>query len=128
VLLPIIVFNEGYSMNKHHFFKNFFYVILYGVIATFFNFILVTLFSLLLVDAGRNIHPGGNLSELSTYSVIFYAACISSKDSGLVLTLLNFKKRPKLYSILFGERILFIIRFQEILNDLIVFSLQKAVN
>ena len=45
VLLPIIVFNEGYSMNKHHFFKNFFYVILYGIIATFFNFIYMALFT-----------------------------------------------------------------------------------
>jgi sodium/hydrogen exchanger-like protein 6/7/sodium/hydrogen exchanger 8 len=90
-------------MNKHHFFKNLFYVILYGVIATLFNFILIFGFSLLLKHAGSIYYPGGNLSQLTTFSIAIYAACISSKDSALVLSFLDFKRTPKLYSILFGE-------------------------
>lgn len=41
VLLPIIVFKEGYGLNKQHFMKNFFYVILYGIFATIFNFMIL---------------------------------------------------------------------------------------
>lgn len=33
-LLPIIVFKEGYCLNKKHFMKNYFYVLIYGIFGT----------------------------------------------------------------------------------------------
>ena len=42
----------------------------------------------------------------STYLVnnlLYYAACITSKDSSVVLSILKFDHHPKLYSILLGE-------------------------
>lgn len=89
-------------MNKHHFFKNFFYVVLYGGFATMLNFIYIALMTIFISEAIKP-HDFGLWSYLTNYSMIFYSACISSKDSTLVLLLLNFKKRPKLFSIMFGE-------------------------
>jgi sodium/hydrogen exchanger-like protein 6/7/sodium/hydrogen exchanger 8 len=42
-LLPIIIFKEGYGLDKKHFMKNIFYVILYGVFGSILNFIFVGL-------------------------------------------------------------------------------------
>ncbi|CAD8045777.1 unnamed protein product [Paramecium primaurelia] len=123
ILLPIIVFKEGYNLNKQHFMKNFFYVVMYGIFGTIFNFIVLAALNYSITNTNifwippqidsQNNNPGN-----SRYASIFYSACISSKDSAVSLSVLEFEHAPKLHSIIFGE---------QILNDVVVFALSKTV-
>ncbi|CAD8054260.1 unnamed protein product [Paramecium primaurelia] len=123
VLLPIIVFKEGYNLNKQHFMKNFFYVILYGIFGTIFNFIILGALTYSVTNSKTFwVPPNQNNQDdtfsNSTYAQIFYASCISSKDSAVSLSVLEFEHAPKLHSIIFGE---------QILNDVVVFAISKTV-
>jgi len=42
--LPCIVFSEGFSMKKRHFFKNFKYIFTYGFLGTILNFLIIMAF------------------------------------------------------------------------------------
>ncbi|CAK72458.1 unnamed protein product (macronuclear) [Paramecium tetraurelia] len=123
VLLPIIVFKEGYNLNKQHFMKNFFYVVLYGIFGTIFNFIVLAALNYSITNTTIFWIPPSKDSQNNTpinsrYASTFYSACISSKDSAVSLSVLEFEHAPKLHSIIFGE---------QILNDVVVFAISKTV-
>ncbi|CAD8051472.1 unnamed protein product [Paramecium sonneborni] len=123
VLLPIIVFKEGYNLNKQHFMKNFFYVILYGIFGTIFNFVILASLNYSLTNTNIFWVQPSNSSlndsmNNSLYAQAFYSSCITSKDSAVSLSVLEFEHAPKLHSIIFGE---------QILNDVVVFAISKTV-
>ncbi|CAK71373.1 unnamed protein product (macronuclear) [Paramecium tetraurelia] len=123
VLLPIIVFKEGYNLNKQHFMKNFFYVVLYGIFGTIFNFMILAALTYSLTNTSifwvpPNSTNVNDTASNSTYAQVFYSSCISSKDSAVSLSVLEFEHAPKLHSIIFGE---------QILNDVVVFAISKTV-
>ncbi|CAD8191995.1 unnamed protein product [Paramecium pentaurelia] len=119
VLLPIIVFKEGYCLNKQHFMKNYFYVLIYGIFGTIIQFLLSFSFTYSLTNSNILWYPPQNSTDEneSFYSQMFFSACITSKDSAVSLSVLEFEHAPKLHSIIFGE---------QILNDVIVFALSST--
>ncbi|CAK87874.1 unnamed protein product (macronuclear) [Paramecium tetraurelia] len=118
-LLPIIVFKEGYCLNKQHFMKNYFYVLIYGIFGTIVQFLISFGLTQSLVSSSIFWSPPEDQKQddYSFFATMFFSACITSKDSAVSLSVLEFEHAPKLHSIIFGE---------QIINDVIVFALSST--
>ncbi|CAD8172043.1 unnamed protein product [Paramecium octaurelia] len=118
-LLPIIVFKEGYCLNKQHFMKNYFYVLIYGIFGTIVQFLISFGLTQSLVSSSIFWSPPSDQTQdnYSFFATMFFSACITSKDSAVSLSVLEFEHAPKLHSIIFGE---------QIINDVIVFALSST--
>ncbi|CAD8096956.1 unnamed protein product [Paramecium sonneborni] len=117
-LLPIIVFKEGYCLNKQHFMKNYFYVVIYGLFGTIVQFIISFSLTYSLTNSSIFWVPPNTDQEDESFAFqMFFSACVTSKDSAVTLTVLEFEHAPKLHSIIFGE---------QIINDVIVFALSST--
>ena len=99
-ILPPIIFNAGYNLKKKAFFKYFFYIFLFGIFGTIFNF---GILAFLLYSANKiNFLSFG----LTSKYIFLFSSIITSTDTVSALTFINDKENPKLFSILFGEGVL----------------------
>ncbi len=99
-ILPPIIFNAGYNLKKKAFFKYFFYIVLFGIFGTIFNF---GILAFLLYTANKiNLFTYG----LTSKYIFLFSSIITSTDTVSALTFINDKENPKLFSILFGEGVL----------------------
>ena len=93
VLLPPIIFAGGFTLKKRRFFKNFPYIILFGIFGTICNFLILVLANFFLKD----------MINQNTVNTLIFSATLCSTDSVASLTLINKDEYPKLFSIIFGE-------------------------
>ncbi|GES76070.1 sodium/hydrogen exchanger [Rhizophagus clarus] len=101
VLLPPIILNSGFEMQKETFFRNFGTILLFAILGTFMSTmvigILVRILSLLEIDS----------LSLSLLDSIMFGSILSATDSVAVLTIFQtLRVDPNLYSIIFGETIM----------------------
>ena len=94
-------------MDKKHFMKNLFYIILYGVFGSFLNFIFVGLLTwayyyIMIIYFNQKLDDQP-YHQTITFNILVYSVIISSKDSNVIRSILKFSEHPKLSSILFGE-------------------------
>jgi len=99
-ILPPIIFNAGYNLKKKAFFKYFFYIVLFGIFGTIFNFGILAF--LLYIANKINFLSFG----LNSKNIFLFSSIITSTDTVSALTFINDKENPKLFSILFGEGVL----------------------
>jgi sodium/hydrogen exchanger 3 len=99
-ILPPIIFNAGYNLKKKVFFQYFFYVIIFGIFGTIFNF---GVLAFLLYIANK---IGFFKLALNSKYIFLFSSVITSTDTVSTLTFINDKEQPKLFSILFGEGVL----------------------
>jgi NhaP-type Na+/H+ or K+/H+ antiporter len=90
VLLPPIIFYQGFSMHKMRFFKNAVVISLFGLCGTIVSFAMISL-----TTAVLNI--------FSTRTCLRLGAIMAATDSVAVLQVLNPDKSPLLHSLVFGE-------------------------
>ncbi|PKC70256.1 sodium/hydrogen exchanger [Rhizophagus irregularis] len=101
VLLPPIILNSGYEMQKETFFRNFGTILLFAIVGTFMSTMVIGILVRILVLLGID-----SLS-LSLLDSIMFGSILSATDSVAVLTIFQtLKVDPNLYSIFFGETIM----------------------
>eukprot|EP01064_Diplonema_japonicum_P007488 TRINITY_DN15119_c0_g1_i1.p1 TRINITY_DN15119_c0_g1~~TRINITY_DN15119_c0_g1_i1.p1 ORF type:complete len:482 (+),score=71.63 TRINITY_DN15119_c0_g1_i1:41-1447(+) len=109
-LLPPIIFSAGFSCKRQHFFANFNVILLFGVLGTVVNFLLIAV-SLIETRNFFNI-------KLHNMELLSFAAVLSATDSVAVLSVIPAKDHPTLYGILSGEGVL---------NDAIAVVLLRSI-
>nr|CAP16138.1 Na+/H+ antiporter [Mesembryanthemum crystallinum] len=95
-LLPPIIFNAGFQVKKKQFFKNFSFILMFGVLGTIISFCLISSGAVLLL---KKI----GLTQLNLNDYLALGAIFSATDSVCTLQVLNQDETPLLYSIVFGE-------------------------
>lgn len=90
VLLPPIIFYQGFSMHKNRFFKNAVVISLFGLMGTIVSFCMISLTTAV-------------LKIFSTRTCLRLGAIMAATDSVAVLQVLNPDKSPLLHSLVFGE-------------------------
>ncbi|KAJ9551266.1 hypothetical protein OSB04_015311 [Centaurea solstitialis] len=95
-LLPPIIFNAGFQVQKKQFFHNLFPIMLFGVAGVFI--------STSIVAAGcRWLFPKLGFEGLSISDYLSIGTIFSSTDTVCTLQVLNQDETPLLYSLVFGE-------------------------
>ncbi|KAG2439318.1 hypothetical protein HXX76_004677 [Chlamydomonas incerta] len=96
-LLPPIIFSAGFSVKKKLFFRNFFTLMIFGVLGTMVSAGILASGSLHLMTAvGLPLH---GLLRMS----LALGSVLSCTDSVASLSVLDGERHPLLYSLLFGE-------------------------
>ena len=104
VLLPPIIFEAGYKLNKKGFFSNFTTIILYAVFGTLVSTFVIG--GLLYGFAELNAVP---LENHTPIEALLFGALISAVDPVATLAIMGAKEvncDPMLYSLIFGESVL----------------------
>ena len=125
--LPPIVFASGFNMQRKKFFKNFRNIMLFGVVATIITFISFSLITWFYKEKmGVNMTQTNGTTgivtvlNLSTHEVIVMCSLLCSTDVFAAISLIKPEKKPKLFSLVFGEGIMndavAIILFNTIIN------------
>lgn len=110
ICLPPIIFASGYTMHRGTFFENLKMVMIFGVIGTLISF---STFALMTIGMNNAMEMGvydGATGEWGTLvmesrEIILMCSLLCSSDVIAAVSLLNFDKEPRLYSIVFGEGI-----------------------
>ncbi|CAK8564144.1 unnamed protein product [Lathyrus sativus] len=95
-LLPPIIFNAGFQVKKKRFFRNFNYILLFGVLGTVISFGLISLGAFLLINRIGSVN-------LDIKDILALGVILSATDSVCTLQVLSQDETPLLYSIVFGE-------------------------
>lgn len=99
ILLPFIIFESGYNMEKKLFEKNFFEIVLLAIFGTFVSFVVI----LGIMYAGTLVFGGG----FSLLDCAMFASLISSTDPVAIVSVFSsLGVDPTLYALVFGESIL----------------------
>eukprot|EP01114_Cavostelium_apophysatum_P016731 TRINITY_DN4816_c0_g1_i2.p1 TRINITY_DN4816_c0_g1~~TRINITY_DN4816_c0_g1_i2.p1 ORF type:complete len:435 (+),score=79.12 TRINITY_DN4816_c0_g1_i2:167-1471(+) len=105
ILLPPIIFEAGYNMNKKNFFLNMTSILLFSVLGT--------LLSAFVVGFGLfGVTKAGMIKSLSSdhpMECLLFGALISATDPVATLSIMGSKElrvQPLLYSLIFGESVL----------------------
>ncbi len=103
VVLPPIIFHQGYSLKKRKFFKFFGLIISFGVLGTLVQFLVITTIAYSVTNQDWfPLPPSGlNLQESMIMGALF-----SSADEVATLSVIKQDKYPKLSALLFGEGVL----------------------
>jgi solute carrier family 9 (sodium/hydrogen exchanger), member 8 len=104
VLLPPIIFEAGYTLNKKGFFSNFTTILLYAVVGTLISTMVVGMFMYGLA-AARWIE----MQNHTPLEALLFGALISAVDPVATLAIMGAKEincDPLLYSLIFGESVL----------------------
>lgn len=110
VCLPPIVFAAGYNMKRKKFFQHFNYIALFGILGTFCCFTIFSFFTGLLFYfqpmQKYNPETGTNETfELTLREILLLCSLMCSSDVVAAVSLIDFQKEPKLFSMVFGEGI-----------------------
>jgi sodium/hydrogen exchanger 8 len=107
VLLPPIIFEAGYSLQKRYFFENFGSILMLAVLGTFISTFTVAFIMFGLSKARVVRHLG---TDRGIYDSLLFGAMISAVDPVSTLAVLNSHScsvgDPMLPSIMFGESVL----------------------
>ncbi|CAG9326159.1 unnamed protein product [Blepharisma stoltei] len=117
-MLPFIILSYGFNLKRRRIFRNISQIILYGVIGTILNFVLISWFSNLLSNWGAMYTDGGKTEYISFEESLYLGAVLSASDAICVLSLVQENKTPQLHSLVFGEHIV---------NDAIAILLVRSV-
>ena len=125
--LPPIVFARAFNMQRKKFFKNIRNILLLGLVSTIITFILFSIITWAYTNG-----VGAELSQtdgttgvttvlvLSTHEIILMCSLLCCTDVFAAISLINPDKKPKLYTLTFGEGItndaVAIILFNSITN------------
>lgn len=99
LILPIIIMGAAQEVDLVLFKENFNYILWYGVIGTFLNFIGLFCFIFLYYELFK-------IELLSKTNLLLLSATLTATDTVSVLSLIKKKKFPKVHSIIFGEGLL----------------------
>lgn len=110
VCLPPIVFSAGYNMKRKKFFQHFNYIALFGIAGTFACFVLFSLLTSLLfyIQPMEKYIPETGMTEefrLTLREILLLCSLMCSSDVVAAVSLIDFQKEPKLFSMVFGEGI-----------------------
>mmetsp|Transcript_34185 Transcript_34185/g.51597 ORF Transcript_34185/g.51597 Transcript_34185/m.51597 type:complete len:597 (-) Transcript_34185:556-2346(-) len=102
ILIPPIIFNSGYHINKRLFFRHIKPILLYSTAGTFINIIVMAVLLNALVKADLTGEFKPHFSEL-----LVFGSLIASTDPVAILAVFQ-KKRvdPQLFYLIFGESVL----------------------
>lgn len=131
--LPPIIFNSGYNMKKKKFFQNFGNITIFGIFITFTTFGLYCLMTWTMLNnwtfemtnyyaLENNIDVGLNPKPISINTMRIFVVCalLCSTDVVAAVSIVDYKKQPKLFSVIFGEGVIndivCIILFTTVLN------------
>eukprot|EP00943_MAST-04B_sp_MAST-4B-sp1_P000905 g905.t1 len=104
ILLPPIIFEAGYTLNKKGFFSNFTTIMMFAVVGTLISTFIVALFMWGLA-AAKAIPLEGH----TPLEALLFGALISAVDPVATLAIMGAKEincDPLLYSLVFGESVL----------------------
>ena len=101
-LLPVIIFKEGFALRKKSFFKNISHIIGFGFFGTILNIVLLSGGILLF----ESIFAISTNLEVRFSQVLVMAVILSNADTLAPLALIDGKKHPDMFSIVFGEGVL----------------------
>lgn len=127
-VLPPIVFASGFNMYRKKFFANIRNITLFGVLGTFITFAVFSGLTYLVLQyvtfTQTQIDPktGESITttvSLTTMEILLMCSLLCSSDVIAAVSLLNPKKQPKLFSLVFGEGIV---------NDAVAIILFNTVN
>ncbi|QDZ24468.1 sodium/hydrogen exchanger [Chloropicon primus] len=90
ILLPPIIFQQGFSMHKQRFFKQMGGILSFGLLGTILSFAVISV----MISV---------LSVFSTRTCLKLGAIMAATDSVAVLQVLSQKRTPLLHSLVFGE-------------------------
>jgi solute carrier family 9 (sodium/hydrogen exchanger), member 8 len=116
VLLPPIIFEAGYSLNRKDFFDNIGAITLFAMVGTMISTFTVGLLSWYAAKTGLI----KNVDETNPMEALLFGALISAVDPVATLSIMgnaDLRCDPLLYSLVFGE---------SVLNDAIAISLFKV--
>ena len=116
LLLPPIIFEAGYTLNKKGFFSNFTTIALYAVVGTLISTLVVGFLSYAVASAGWV-----QLDDHSPMEALLFGALISAVDPVATLSIMgneDIAADPTLYSLIFGE---------SVLNDAVAIVLFKTI-
>ena len=116
LLLPPIIFEAGYTLNKKGFFSNFSTIALYAVVGTLISTGVVGGLSYAAAKAGWV-----SIDSTSPVEALLFGALISAVDPVATLSIMGNKDiaaDPTLYSLIFGE---------SVLNDAVAIVLFKTI-
>jgi sodium/hydrogen exchanger-like protein 6/7/sodium/hydrogen exchanger 8 len=110
VCLPPIVFSAGYNMKRKKFFQHFNYIALFGICGTFTCFTFFSFFTGLLfyIQPMSKYIPETGVTEdfkLTLREILLLCSLMCSSDVVAAVSLIDFQKEPKLFSMVFGEGI-----------------------
>ncbi|KAL4489813.1 hypothetical protein ABPG72_022453 [Tetrahymena utriculariae] len=123
--LPIIVFAEGFSLKKRHFFKNMMPIILYGLLGTIITMATTAILTQIVTeqelvyiqipssnkvsqDQDQDQEDDTILSQPIQFmpkEILLFASALSSKDSFMASTMVDHHSFPRIFHIIFGEGI-----------------------
>ncbi len=102
VVLPPIIFHQGYSLKKRKFFKYFSLIISFGVLGTLLQFLIITTIAYHVTSQDWFPLP----FSLNIHESMLVGALFSSADEVATLSVIKQDKYPKLSAVLFGEGVL----------------------
>ena len=110
VLLPPLVFSSGYNMKRKKFFVHFNYVALFGILGTFAWFILFALFTIMVFFMRPMSKYNPSTGEYGYFQwtvreILLLSSLMWSSDVVAAVSLIDYRKQAKLFSICFGEGI-----------------------
>jgi NhaP-type Na+/H+ or K+/H+ antiporter len=117
-ILPLIIFAGGFNLKKRKFFKNFFYITLYGIAGTIIAFLVISGLTFLVSEQGWIQDWDNKQHTMSIQLSMLFGATLCASDSVAALTLIKSDEYPKLFSIVFGEGMV---------NDAVSIILFKAI-
>eukprot|EP00752_Nemacystus_decipiens_P011523 g10232.t1 len=108
VVLPPIIFHQGYALKKRNFFKYFHYIFSFGFLGTVIQFITITVLALYASNSQylSILRDDGVPIGLSLHECMLMAAVFSAADEVATLSLIKQVEFPKLSAVLFGEGVL----------------------
>lgn len=105
VLLPPIMFEDGYNFPRRKFFQNFLYINVLGLLGTFLNF--VTMWGLLYLFNQLNLYVSVSDSQevihLTNWQILLMAAALCSIEPVITEKIVDKERYTKLFSVIFGE-------------------------
>jgi NhaP-type Na+/H+ or K+/H+ antiporter len=116
-ILPPIVFNEGYNLDRRRFAKNFRSILKYGIFGSILVFIMLSALIYLISEVNiiESLHCDSTIHDMT--KIFLLAAALSNSDTNCIVEMLGEENYPDLCSILFG---------QSILNEAIIILLFNA--